>query len=281
MKIGTKLPGVIALLLVVTMIGAAGGAGQALAASDSISFEQPTVIIDGTVLQSDVPAVMVNNRIVVPMRAVFEELGATVSWNELTETVKAVKGDVVIILPLNGVASVNDQLVSLDVPAQIMNDRVMVPLRFVAEAMGCQVQWDDQSLTASISRIVPPAPPVVQPGSFAGTWHCDYWDGDLDIQSGRFPGAVFQFTELGDQIEGLAWPPVPPEVAMTGSQIAGVAQGTWVWHKFDGSERSGQWRATMAADGGSMVMEWKEDLYGEWVKRTLRPGGDVLYSTQP
>lgn len=101
-----------------------------------------TVQINGQALGFDQPPVMENNRVLVPMRTIFEVVGAKVEWDAKTSTVKAKKGDLSIILPLNSKQVVmNGNQKSLDVPAKSINGRTLVPLRFVSEALGCKVDW--------------------------------------------------------------------------------------------------------------------------------------------
>ena len=102
------------------------------------------VIIDGkTITFEDQGPVVVNNRTLVPMRKIFEVLGATISWDASTNTVTGQKEDTLISLQIGSTtAYINGTATILDVPAQAMNDRTMVPIRFVSEAMGASVVWD-------------------------------------------------------------------------------------------------------------------------------------------
>ena len=101
------------------------------------------VVLDGQMLQFDVPPVIENDRTLVPLRVIFEALGAEgnnpiadVEWNGETQTVTAKRSDTEIKLIIGGEAYVNGQAVELDVPAKIIEDRTLVPLRFVSEALG-------------------------------------------------------------------------------------------------------------------------------------------------
>jgi len=111
-----------------------------------------SVYIDGTKLDTDVPPVIVSGRTLVPMRAIFQALGATVSWDEATQTVTAVKGNTVISLVIGSLqARLGSQEVSLDVPAQLVKGRTMVPGRFVSQALGASVEWNESSRTVTIT----------------------------------------------------------------------------------------------------------------------------------
>lgn len=116
------------------------------------AFGSISLTIDGQPLASDVPPTVVGGRTLVPVRAIFEGLGATVSWNDETKTVTAVKDFKDIVLVLNSKdAKVNGLAKTLDVPAQIINERTMVPARFVAENLDCSVIWDEATQTVAIT----------------------------------------------------------------------------------------------------------------------------------
>ena len=110
-----------------------------------------SVTLNGTPLSFDPAPYIENGRVLVPMRGVLESLGYSVHWIEHTQTVLAMKGDINISLPLNSkTITINTKEVSIDVPAQLHNDRTFVPLRFLAEYSGADVQWDAASSTVVI-----------------------------------------------------------------------------------------------------------------------------------
>ncbi|OLS38930.1 hypothetical protein BTR22_04605 [Alkalihalophilus pseudofirmus] len=92
-----------------------------------------------------------NGRTLLPFRAIFEELDATVHWNQATKTVTASKGQTTIKLTIGSTnVTVNGQVRKVDVPAQVKNGRTYVPLRFVSETFGAQVRWNSYDQTALI-----------------------------------------------------------------------------------------------------------------------------------
>ena len=118
------------------------------------SFAQSdiTVLLNGQPLHFDVQPVMENNRVLVPLRAVFEALDSDISWDNETQTVIA-SGNKVIVLQIDSdIAFVNGEKKQLDVPARLVNGRTMVPLRFVGEAVGAAVHWDSETLTVNITK---------------------------------------------------------------------------------------------------------------------------------
>lgn len=131
-----------------------------------------TVVVDGQAIAFDVPPVQIAGRVLVPLRGVFEKLGAFVDWNAATGTVTAVREGTTIELRIGSrQAFVSGRPVTLDVPPMIVRGRTMVPLRFVGEALGAQVDWDAATRTVFIlspgaqpaPRPVPPPQPPIPP----------------------------------------------------------------------------------------------------------------------
>ena len=112
-----------------------------------------SVTINGVPLSFDVPPTIIEGRTLVPLRAIFEALGATVSWDNETRTVTATKADTTIILITDSKnAFRNGQLIVLDVPSRIINGRTMVPGRFVGESLGATVSWEQDTRTVTILK---------------------------------------------------------------------------------------------------------------------------------
>jgi hypothetical protein len=99
-----------------------------------------------------VPPTQVGGRVLVPLRGVFEALGAQVDYDAASGTVFAARGETQVQLRIGSTqATVNGQTRVLDVPAQTRLGRTLVPLRFVSEAMGAQVDWNPGTRLVSIS----------------------------------------------------------------------------------------------------------------------------------
>jgi len=109
------------------------------------------VELNGHPMALSVQPIQVVNRTMVPMRSIFEALGARVQWNASTQTVTATRDATDIQLTIGElVAQVNGQAVALDVPAMMYRGSTMVPLRFVSESLGADVRWSDANQTVSI-----------------------------------------------------------------------------------------------------------------------------------
>ena len=87
----------------------------------------------------------------VPLRAIFEALGATVNWDETTKTVTAYNEISVVKCTIgNNTMYVNNVAKAIDVAPMIIEGRTLVPARFVAEGFNCDVRWDAEKMTVYI-----------------------------------------------------------------------------------------------------------------------------------
>ena len=117
-----------------------------------------TVTIDGVKIDfNDVPPQIVEGRTLVPMRKIFESLGAEVTWIDSTRSIVAVKGTTVIGMTIDSDKMTVTNLVTsesknviLDVPAVIVDSRTMVPARAISESLGLKVEWDNNTRTVKI-----------------------------------------------------------------------------------------------------------------------------------
>ena len=110
-----------------------------------------SVYLNGSKIEFDVSAQIIDGRTMVPMRKIFEELGATVDWNDSTQTAIGTKENTVVKFTINDYTMYkNESAIALDVPAQLINGRTLIPLRALSEAFDCQVGWDGNTNTISI-----------------------------------------------------------------------------------------------------------------------------------
>jgi len=129
--------------------------------SPAFAQEEIAILINGeTVNVGDQPPVQLNGRTLVPVRLVSEILGASVDWDDKSQTVLiASSGQDNSNVDLSPMASqsgikivVNGRQVQTDQPPVVMNGRTMVPVRFVSEALGAEVLWIDETRTVSIIK---------------------------------------------------------------------------------------------------------------------------------
>ncbi|CAN5387652.1 hypothetical protein BH11ARM1_BH11ARM1_02950 [soil metagenome] len=110
---------------------------------------QPQVNVNGQVLAAR--AILRKDRIQVPMRAIFEALGAHVQWIPENRKVVAKKGRKTITMVMGEKFAYDPNPVVLDYPPTISNGHIMVPLRFVSESLGARVKWDSLRHTARVN----------------------------------------------------------------------------------------------------------------------------------
>lgn len=129
-----------------------------LKSGDSISFipeksDKIRIFVNGEELLSDVPPMITDGRTMVPMRSIFEALGAEVFWEESTKTVRAVSGgnEISVTIGKNTI-TINGETSTLDVPPKIENGRTLVPARAVSEGLGCSVSWNNETRVVSIEK---------------------------------------------------------------------------------------------------------------------------------
>ena len=104
------------------------------------------VYVDGQAVKFDVPPTVIQGRVLVPLRGIFERLGATVDYDARTQDIVAVRGPQTVELTLGSrQARVNDTAKLLDVSAFTIAGRTLVPLRFISESLGANVQWVEAS----------------------------------------------------------------------------------------------------------------------------------------
>ena len=119
-----------------------------------IEVRKINVIINGQPLQSDVPPILFENRTLVPIRFVGEELNADIEWIPETMQAKINALGKEIILKINSSdVFINGEKKKLpyEVPAKLVDGRTMVPLRFVMEELSCDVEWDSNTWTGIVS----------------------------------------------------------------------------------------------------------------------------------
>lgn len=115
--------------------------------------EDITVTVNGETVQfKDQNPVIKDDRTLVPVRGVFEALGANVDWLQEAQKVVINTADKNVTLTLNSdVYYVNGETRYLDVPASMINDRTMIPIRAISESLGCNVEWDGNNRVVVIT----------------------------------------------------------------------------------------------------------------------------------
>ncbi len=134
----------IAVMMVVTLTA------TMVSAENEISVK-----LNGEAIAFDVQPQIVDGRTMVPLRAIFESLGASVEWDNATRTVTSAKGDITIKLTIGeNKLYKNGTAVELDVPGMIVDSRTLVPVRAISEAYECEVEWEAATRTVIITTPV-------------------------------------------------------------------------------------------------------------------------------
>ena len=111
-----------------------------------------TVFVNDERVSFDVAPTIINDRTMVPVRAIFEALGAEVRWDDEIETAIGVLDDTVVKIAIGKSYLVkNGKRIDIDTPAMIISDRTLVPVRASAESFDCTVDWYDESQTVEIT----------------------------------------------------------------------------------------------------------------------------------
>ncbi|MFK0522757.1 CotH kinase family protein [Paenibacillus illinoisensis] len=93
-----------------------------------------------------------SGRVMVPVNAILEALGAEVTWDKTAKTVTAVLNDQTLVLQIgSSTAAVNGETLDIDAPAIIQNSRTLVPVRFISEGLGLTVNWDQTAAQVSLT----------------------------------------------------------------------------------------------------------------------------------
>lgn len=109
------------------------------------------VNLDGRPLATDVAPLLIGGRTMVPVRPLFEALGASVEWDAATARVTGRRGSTVVTLQVGSqAATVNGDTLGLDVAPLIVEGRTMVPVRFISESLGARVGFDASTETVYV-----------------------------------------------------------------------------------------------------------------------------------
>ena len=149
----------------------------AIFADESISLT-----IDGAVQSFDVSLRLIDDRLMLPLRAVLEALDSSVEWDEDTQSIIAAThvGDVVVFTVDEYTVSVNDTILSIEVPPMVVDGTMMVQSGVLALAMNLQMEWDAESRTLAVETPL------------------------LSIDTEEFERAIFDLTNEAREQRGLS-----------------------------------------------------------------------------
>jgi hypothetical protein len=225
-------------------------------------------------ISTDASPYIDDGRVMVPMRAIFEWLGATVEYDSSTCQVVATRGDDVVRLRSGQkTASVNGSTVTMASAATSRNSRTFVPLRFVCEAMGAGVHWDASSRTVTVSSgnrtgtLKVASPESAKLKKLIDTAYANWikWDDNsacLLVQMGRSKRLVVRINRRGS-----ATVTRPRGRSLANASTDGI-QGKWAWTFTNIADASGN----PLAQGGGRLWEYSG---GTWEAIAFSEGAGV------
>ena len=152
MKMARKL---LAMAVVLAMV--LGLTSTAVFADSNVS-----VVVDGVEVQfADQGPIMVDGRVLAPVRGVFTQMGFYPEWDSAARVATLSSDDIVVVIPVDGTHFyVNDEVIVPVVAQFMLNDRVMLPVAAIAEAVGGTAGWDPAARVVTVTTVAVEAPPV-------------------------------------------------------------------------------------------------------------------------
>lgn len=242
-------------------------------------FQPITIHVDGSYLNTDTNATIINGRTLVPMRAAGEAVGAEVNWDQATSTATATKDGKTATFTLNSTTySINGEEKTTDTAPILVMNRTMLPLRVFAEAFNAEVTWDQAKYDVSIDTAAADAPaPNIPAGASAtaqkliqkyyvqadstdpykGSWRRTYsfpaYDNGYNYEAYRFVSKIDSGYSIVNLTVSVAHNGNPDEIVMSRDY------------------------ATLGSDG-RLVVEYRNDIFYS-VGPYLGPISNILYDT--
>ena len=104
------------------------------------------VKLKGEEVVFDQGPILVNEKPMIPLRAVFEKMGASISWDNSTETVLAMCKDTIVMIQIGNEKMFKlDESIVLETPAMLVNDRTLIPIHVVTDVWGSNIEWNSET----------------------------------------------------------------------------------------------------------------------------------------
>jgi hypothetical protein len=241
-------------LVVLLTLGVPVAGARVWAASGNPALEEPiSVELDGLPVEFDVPPLLTEGRTLVPFRLLAEALRCRVEWNEANLCVTAVNpysSRTVDLWIGQTDARVNGELRALDVPAEIVDGRTLVPLRFFGEALGAAVVWDGPTRSIDIAS---PRRPMEVLGYYAlGNAETSSW---TELLGRPYPATEAGLADLVGSV-ACAWFVLDPATGLLS-----------LTDSYSGQKRPDNWRDVLSACASyglhmDMMVHWSRTLDG-------------------
>ncbi|WP_066501969.1 copper amine oxidase N-terminal domain-containing protein [Abyssisolibacter fermentans] len=253
-----------------------------------LANEEIKVTVNGKTINFDNPPVIKDSRTLVPLRKIFEELGAEIEWDNVTQTVFATKENILINLTIGAETGYifnekNERSdVPLEVPAQLIESRTYVPVRFIAESLGAKVNWNKETRTVEISE------------NSLNTEKLYHEDGSLkyegELSNGTMHGYGVYYALNGSRYEGNWVNGVEEGKGVyyfsTGDKYDGEwhegkieGQGVYAWT--DGSVYEGQWKNFKMDGSGTLTLKNGDKYVGQFKDGKIVEGKVKLIKKEP
>lgn len=104
------------------------------------------VKLNGEEVAFDQGPILVDEKPMIPLRAVFEKMGASISWDNDTETVVAMCRDTIVMIQIGNEKMFKlDEAIVLETPAMLVNDRTLIPVHAITDIWGCNIEWNSET----------------------------------------------------------------------------------------------------------------------------------------
>ncbi len=206
----------------------------------NVSAQNISVELDANKLEFDTPPSNIDGRVLVPVRAILEAMGATVLWNGEARTVTSELNDTTVVMTIDSCEmKINGKIKTIDVPAKILGDRTMVPARAITEAFGAEVFWDAHNDTVKIftkdfvlrtkeMKTHKSSKVLSKENSITSDFSISYFD-EMDVRIDANDGTDFEIVSTSDSHSAIlsvrADIYTGPEHPMTASYAQEVASG--------------------------------------------------------
>jgi hypothetical protein len=227
-----------------------------------------TVNVDGQKVQFTQEPIIKDGRTLVPLRAIFEALGLSVEWDQNTQSVTASKDNVIIKLQIgNVIASVsntNSEVITtaLDVAPQIINSRTLVPVRFVGEAAGADVYWNQDTKTVDIN-------------SNSDRYFGEMYDTITDGMSVLHLGYMSKLTNFQD---GFGMCVFGDGDVYTGNFVHGIIQGYGSYVHSDKTVYMGNFTKGLPEGSGTLMYSNGDTYIGNFTNGVIQGIGTYFYN---
>jgi hypothetical protein len=255
---------VFALLLNIAMVSTASAATKTIVLTIGSSHMLVNNVSQKVDATSNAAPIVIKGRTLLPIRAIIEQMGGTLAWDQTQKLVTINLGTKTIKITINqSVAQIKDSSVSeawsnctLDVPAMIIQGRTFVPLRFVAENSGATVAYNGtlKTITLTFTPIVTESPK----SNWSGTWDTDWGEMTL-VQTGNT--VTGEYTHDSGKISGT----------VSGNKLI----GTWSESpSYNPPSDAGDVEFTLSANGNSFDGSWRYgstgSMSGGWVGTRIK-----------